>query len=129
MNSRNWILWAILVAALTFGLVSRANAVELPEVSLEDKVARSDIVVIARAEDLGDSVRAKEADAVTLRVLNVLKGKPSTKITLEHRSGIIEANPLCCVLGATYLMFLKHSSNGAYESVNGAHAIYLVSSP
>jgi hypothetical protein len=96
----------------------------VPELSLDEKVSRSDIVVIGKATGVDESTSSDLEEHSTFEVIISLKGTPPTRLTIISRHPISELSPACCAVGARYLLFLRHANGDVYESVNGPHGVY-----
>ena len=100
-------------------------AFEVPKRTLEARVASADIVVIGRVLQMRalEGVDAAALGSATVRVEAIFKGSADATVELGYRSGIPEGDPICCVLGTSYLMLLKKSPSGLYESVDGPYGV------
>jgi hypothetical protein len=61
----------------------------------------------------------------TISVDRVLKGEPRQAISVATTSVVMELDPRCCELGATYIMFLRQTTSGSpmLMSVRGAYGM------
>ncbi|WP_233842454.1 hypothetical protein [Dyella sp. 2HG41-7] len=114
-------VFSILVA----GLVDPARANYVREMSLEEKVRDSDVVMIARVETTLEKCERKSSCA-TVHVLKQLKGTVAPGLRVLYNGYIAEDNPLCCKVGETYLFFLKNVGENLYLSINGPYGIYVI---
>jgi hypothetical protein len=112
----------LVTAALLFVEIGHANAIK--ESSLEEKVKRSDIVLIGRVTSISESFCFKEFRCADVQMLEVLKGKKNQIVRVLWDGPIAEFNPACCALNAHYLFFLKRRKNNFYETVNAFHGVY-----
>jgi hypothetical protein len=109
------------LCALGAAMPSHANFVVEP--TFAEKLARADLVVIG-------TVTSAEPARATLDVLRTLKGEAGGAITVSTYSRIAELDPQCCVVGATYVMFLRRSpQNGEMHSVRGAYGMVRIGGP
>jgi len=109
----------VLVSTLVISTDAIANAV--PELSLEAKVSKANVVIIGQAisnESNSEKVYAR------VQVKSTLKGKPAKVLLVLTRGGIAEFAPMCCTPGQSYLFFLEDRGGGKYQSVNGRFGIY-----
>src|SRR6266478_2840807 len=113
--SKNRMLFAAMTAVLQLGFqVASGNAVT--EVSLEQKVRHSGVVIIGQVESLTATPSDGDDSRAVVRVVTVLKGKPQGKIEVTYRGLIAEQNPMCCTVGHRYLFFLQRTLGGRYQS-------------
>jgi hypothetical protein len=110
---------AVALFCLALGAAAIANVT--PRYSLEKKVALSDLVVIGRAVSVASF---RSGGFVSVHVDTYLKGSSSSQIDVITRGPIAEQNLKCCVVGKTYLFFLKQLPNRKYLSVNGPFGVY-----
>lgn len=98
------------------------------EISLQQKVKQSTIVVIGKVKSVSVSDEHCIANnrCADVRVTQVLKGKASGKVLVLFAGEDSEANPLCCEVGASYLFFITRVSGNYYATVNGPYGIYKV---
>lgn len=102
----------------------QAHAVELREMPLDERVAKSEWVGVAdhvRAAPCPEGSRGwcREGDLAVFRVHTSLKGiDPGTGMTVACRSRVAEASADACAPGR-YLLFLKRSPTGNYAVING----------
>jgi hypothetical protein len=122
-KSKNAFVFAILLGSTSWLIsVTHANAIE--EMSLEAKVQASDIVVLARVESTVARC-ARKSSCANLHVLHWLKGEREDKdVVVLFNGDLAEDNPLCCEMGKSYLLFLRHVGDGYYVSVNGMYGAY-----
>lgn len=100
--------WALLLAAVVVG---NACAVERPNPSIEERVAKAELIVVV------DGVKPlpysdKEFDKfyrVEARVAGVLKGKAAIgkRIEVVVNDTIAEYRNQCCAAGQSYVLFLR----------------------
>ena len=118
-----WSKSSLMLSALVVG---NACAIERPNPSIEDRVAKAELIVVV--EDVKPLPRTpKEFDKfyrVEARVAGVLKGKADigTHIEIVVNNTISEHRNMCCTTGQAYVLFL-HQHDGAYVFVgspNGA---------
>jgi hypothetical protein len=113
-----------LLALILFGAGDRSVANIIVQPTFEEKMAQAELVVIGtvtarQREDLRGSV--------TIRVLRSLKGEAGETLTVATSHGVPEMDPPCCVVGATYLMFLARARNGGrLIAVGGPGGIVMV---
>ena len=123
--------WSLL---LTVVIAGNACAVERPNPSIEDRVAKAElIVVVDGVKPLPHSV--KEFDKfyrLEARVAGVLKGKADIgkRIEIVVDDTIAEHRNKCCTAGQSYVLFLRQlqgkyvfvgSPNGAIPLELSAH--------
>jgi hypothetical protein len=96
--------------------------------TFDEKLAQSDLVVIATATATDGARRGGSGDAATLAVIRRLKGESADRIIVATTSRIAEENPQCCIRGETYLMFLVRMPDGSLHSVNGPFGMISIGS-
>ena len=123
LNHRSLI--AFMLAVIPLG--SGAN--QLRAMTLEEKVAKSDVVVVgtvvATAPDSSNSGYSPEY--AKIEVSEILKGMPGKTLNVQYKGPIPEENPSCCLVGKKYLFFLRKIDGSSYVSVNHRLGIYNLS--
>lgn len=115
----------IAIGLITLAVIGDARANEVREMSLENKVRLSAIVVIGSViSTKTETVSNIELEYARIRVDTVLKGKVPDSVDVLAKGSISEMDPNCCEVGKTYLFFLVKSRNGKFESANGPFGIY-----
>jgi hypothetical protein len=106
-----------------------ANANYVAELSLDEKVSASDLVVIGTVIPMPDSNETSRSvdEYATVQVETVLKGEASGSILFLSKGSISELNPDCCRAGARYFFLLKRINENKFASVNGRYGVYLIS--
>jgi len=104
---------------------SAANSNLVVDLPLEEKVHSADLVVIATASVVAP---AKGIDHpafrdVIFRPTRFLKGAKTRVLNVRMGSSVSEFDPDCCVVGASYLLFLKEETGGLYKVVNPPHGV------
>ncbi len=127
VGSRNLASYMPVLGILVVGLLCPAHANHVSEMTLEEKVRGSDVVMIARVETTLETCERKSSCA-TIHVLTPLKGTAAPGLKVLYNGYIAEDNPLCCKVGETYLFFLKSVGENLYRSVNGPYGIYEIHS-
>jgi len=95
---RNEMLIVVIAAIFVFAYEDvLGNAVT--ELSLEQKVHHSDVVVIGQVESLTPNSAGGEDDYAIVRVASILKGSPEGRIDAIYGGQIAEQNPMCCTQG------------------------------
>src|SRR5262245_41531168 len=112
------------IASLVYVSASLANDVR--EISTDEKWARSDIVVVGTVR-LANVPGSPGLEHSTIEVVLRLKGSPPNTITIISDDSVAEFSPVCCVAGASYLLFLQRGEGEVYQSINGPFGIYRVS--
>lgn len=121
-----------LVATLLLSVSIQCKANVLIELSLDEKSAQSDMVVIGTignilpcgVRDIGECHPG--ASTAMVVVADVLKGTPVDEILFRCREPLTEASPGACAPGEKYLLFLRLDARGVFHSVNGPHGAYLL---
>jgi hypothetical protein len=115
---------AVLVAAT-------AVANEIPGRDLASRLNISDAVVIGNVVSTHPiTIGASEQRYAVVRVITQLHGTKRTDgtITVLYDGPISEHNPICCVSGSDYLLFLKRVPGpGFFESAAGPYGAYPIS--
>jgi hypothetical protein len=122
------VLSAILVLSASISLMGRSTAFDLKEMTLDEKVSHSSIVVVGHvlSTQRGGDAPETQTEYATIRVETVLKGRPPLTFQFLTRGFVAESNPLCCQVGSKYLFFLERRNDGRYASVNGRYGVYLI---
>lgn len=110
----------LLAAALLLFSAGVARSSYIAELSLEEKAASSDLVVIGWVKSIKPDRRPISNPSVKfVRIATdlLMKGHERHEFTARIGSSIEEADPNCCVVGAVYIFFLKKSGE-QYEVVN-----------
>ncbi|MHA6204890.1 hypothetical protein ACXU4B_10730 [Dyella soli] len=116
----------IATALLAMAPIGVASGNQVPEKSLEERVATSDLVAIATVLRVDKSGCRKDFSCAHLSVSKSLKGPKVEQIVLLVDGPIAELDPACCVIGSTYLLFLQSVGGGVYGSTNGPFGAVLV---
>lgn len=112
------------------GVSSEAN--QILEYSLEEKIKRSDIVVLGRVSALSKEMSSGfSIEFADISVLGVLGGSSEVgdSIRFVYHEGVDELSSDCCEVGEEYLLFLSREGNGMYFSVNGQFGVYRIDHP
>ena len=116
------------VAGLQLAPPAAANA--LVEHSFEQKFDEADLVVIGTATVVDRRGPRGVGSTATLSVWRTLKGEHRGTIVVSTYSRIAEADPRCCEVGATYMMFLRRAPrDGELYSVNGPYGMVRIAGP
>lgn len=125
MSKRKYL--PILVASFMFtAFVNTGLAVQLNELTLEEKVARSELVIIGDVSKTLKNTADFGYDVAIVTPITVLKGTVTTPIRVAFNGPIAEARPDCCDLGGRYVFFITKNPKGDYYPVNGPLGIYRV---
>lgn len=139
-------IYAILLSVL-FIACNSVNARETKIQSLDEKVSRSDVILIGRVVSLGkpDANTVGVYGYAVVEIQNVIKGKDVPKNIKFITNGVYsEINPLCCVVGKQYIIFaqrgfdifddsgdevvaVRKSIKEYHAAVNGPYSAYEVS--
>jgi hypothetical protein len=108
-----------------FSSLGGAWAYDVPKRSLDARVQAADIVVIGTvvALDDHDDRDPSALGVATVKIGVTLKGAPVATIRLVFRRGIAELSPMCCSIGKSYFMMLRHTETGLYTSVDGPYGV------
>jgi len=129
-------LFIFVVGVFAFARYSESFAYSTTEWSLETKVQKSDVIVVGRVlntevhlVDLsaGNIKLKAEEHAATVAVTSILKGKPTKQIKIDYAGPMPEDHPDCCMVGNSYVFFLKRIRGDLYESINQRYGIYRIS--
>ena len=92
----------------------------LVELSFQQKLAESDIVLVGTIIAVVPGERGKYNGFARVRPLQMLKGRAEPEFIVLTQSRIAEEGPLPVEIGSTYMMFLRRTTDGAtLASVNG----------
>lgn len=111
----------LLVAGLL--LTGSASCNVYREIGLQEKVSRSDLVVIGTVSSISKDHCMELNSCATVKVLDVLKGDVSGPVRVLFNGEIAEMDPLCCKVGKSYLFFVRRVG-AYYRTVNGPFGIY-----
>ena len=110
-------------ALLSVGTI--AWAYDVPKRSLEARVQAADLVAVGTVVRLDDH-DDHDSSALGVATVNIgvtLKGASARTIRLVYRGGISELDPVCCVVGKSYVMLLHLTKTGLYSSVDGPYGV------
>lgn len=110
-------------------MVPLAYAGNLQKLSLEDRVSKSELVIIGKVSQIIRNTDGFGSDIALIKPENVLKGQAVQYIRFAFNGSIAESHSECCVIGGRYLLFMGRNKNGDYYSVNGRHGVYLLTAP
>ena len=108
---------SLLLAACALGLLTPANANIVMEPTFAEKMALSDLVVIGTVTAVDPGGDRGVGSTATLDIWGTIKGEHRDTIIVSTWHEVEEQNPRCCIVGATYMMFLEHSLRGQLVSV------------
>jgi hypothetical protein len=116
-------------AGLVFAVQSFAN--ELPKLSLEQLVSRSDVVVIGTVMSFqrGSDSSDHGLQNAVISVTTTLKGNPGHTIVVVARGDSPEEDAGALQLRAAYLLFLFRGKDGVFHAVNGPRSVFSVPPP
>jgi hypothetical protein len=111
----------MLAGAVLLAIAPRvACANELIPYSFDERMDKSDVVVIGKALSLSRSGASACCDAFSkIKVLRVLKGHASHVLKVFTQDEVIDFDSLCCEIGKTYLFFLSTKPSRTYSVVDG----------
>jgi hypothetical protein len=116
------------LSALSVAAPLAANLVVEP--TFEGKMELSEAVIIGTVKAVNRGGRHGAGSSATLSVLKAFKGESGDTIVVGTYHPVDEMNPRCCELGATYLMFLRHSvRNGQLVSIRGVFGMIRIGGP
>jgi hypothetical protein len=120
-----------LFIALALGVADAPAAANIVvELTFAEKMNRSDLVVVGTVTGMNRGRRGGVGSTATMSVERTLKGRSPAIITVSTSHPIVELDPRCCELGATYLLFLEEPSRGEIYSPNfGAFGMVKVGGP
>jgi len=109
---------ALATASLLCGYVP-AEANVFIEMTFSEKMQKADLVVVVTVLSTHTDAKDVYGNFAEVETVATLKGTASPRIEVETRSQIAEADPHCCEIGATYVMFLYKAPRQRMASVNG----------
>lgn len=109
----------LLALALTGMIPCVADANLLVEMSFKEKMTESDSVIVGTVTSTVPRHAGRYDASAVVSVIATLKGDPSAQLVVLTSSRIPEESPQCCLVGATYVMFLRRTPDGRLRSVNG----------
>lgn len=117
------------ILALSLLVACPASASVVANLSFEELVKRSDVVVIAtkissewRRFRLHNDI-ARDLEVITLQVKNPLKGDVESSIKFLPKNGVYELDVDCCKAGKNYIFLLRTADGIHFESVNGKYGV------
>jgi len=110
----------ILLAALS----NSAQGNVLKELSLDQKVESSELVIIGTVVGVKEQGCLEMYRCAYLKVVSVLKGSPDAEIPVLFDGPIAEEESACCEAGRSYLFFLTKVRGAYYASSNGPYGVY-----
>src|SRR5262245_4820856 len=99
-RTRGAVLSCVLVLAAAWSGGAESNHV--PEMTLAQKVAASDVVAIARVLAVDEGPCMEMSRCARLGVSTTLKGKPSSEMVVLFDGPVAEFDPPCCEVGRAY---------------------------
>lgn len=120
---------SLLFASCALGLQAPASANIVMEPTFAEKMALSELVVIGTVTAVDPGGERGIGSTATLDVWWTIKGEHRDTISVSTWHEVEEQNPRCCVVGATYMMFLEHSLRGQLVSVWGLFGMVRVGGP
>lgn len=115
--------------AVILNSAAQSSAAGLADMTFDEQVIESDIVVLAKPKKglrhgfhrLDDTGRVGVTE---MKVSIVLKGQNDIKVLyLVTKDEIAERSPSCCIDGKLYLLLLKRGRDNMFEAVNGRHSV------
>ncbi|NWB95764.1 hypothetical protein HX882_07685 [Pseudomonas gingeri] len=106
--------------------VQLASAGELQELSLDERVSKSELVIIGKVRQVVRNTDGFGSDVALVTSENVLKGQAAQEIRFAFNGSIVESHSECCVVGGRYLLFMARNKEGEYYSVNGRYGVYML---
>lgn len=120
---------SLLFASCALGFHSPAGANFVLEPTFAEKMARSELVVIGTVTAVDPGGERGVGSTATLDVWWTIKGEHRDTISVITWHPIEEGNPRCCVVGATYMMFLVRSVRGDLMSVWATFGMVRIGGP
>src|SRR3954463_11486410 len=99
---------ALATVSLMWGSVP-AEANVFIEATFSEKMQEADVVIVATVVSTHIDANDLYGNFAEVETLAILKGAANPRLEVETRSQIAEADPHCCEVGATYVMFLYRS--------------------
>jgi hypothetical protein len=119
ITCRSNLVLAVIFVALA---QSPASANVLREMTREQKLSASDLVVVAKPTNCRPLRRNDRTAPCTLRVVETIKGVPMKTVTFNRASVIAEQTVACCRQSHSYLLYLRRQA-GMWWSVNGGFGV------
>lgn len=114
----------ILPLLIAPALTARAQANLLVELSFQEKMAISDVVIVGTVTAALPGRREQYDATATVHTLATLKGTPEAQHIVLTREKIPENHTGCCEVGATYVMFLERTPDESrLRSINGRYGM------
>lgn len=104
--------------------VQLASAGDLQQLSLDERVSRSELVIIGKVRQIVRNTDGFGSDIAQVTSESVLKGQAEHEIRFAFNGSIVESHSECCVVGGRYLFFMARNKKGEYYSVNGRYGVY-----
>jgi hypothetical protein len=99
------------------------NANAFKQMSSEERVRKSDVVVVGIVEFRGDGLCMAHGTCAKLSIRTVLKGEPAAELWFQYGGTIAEESPRCCDIGQRAVFFLKRHADGFYIPVDGPASV------
>lgn len=115
-----------------FGVVAATGAAanDIRKMSLDELVAQSDLVVIARGSDAPGPFYAEDLPGLSeVVVFETLKGSSPAEISVVTKPFVVEQAMRCCSDGEFYILFLRESSSGRWVGTNGPYSSVRIALP
>jgi len=123
----NKIKYQILTAFLSlFSFIGTTSAFQVNELTLDEKVARSELVIIGDVSRTLAHTGDFGYDVAVITPVNILKGIVSSDIRVAFNGPVSESRPRCCEKGGRYLFFIAKNPSGDYYSINGPFGIFRI---
>ncbi len=114
----------LLVFSLIAGM-NYASANVLPNLTLEDKAAQSDVVVIGKIIGAHSAVGKSEPYSL-VEIEIIFKGSTSKNVKIFPRSYYFERSINCCLIGRRYMFFLKRINGNDFRVLYGRNGVFLI---
>ena len=114
----------LLVFSLIAG-INYASANVLPNLTLEEKSAQSDLVVIGKIIGV-HSADDKSVPYSSLKIEIIFKGNNAKIIKIFPRSYFVERSIDCCLIGRRYMFFLKKIKGDDFQVLYGRNGVFLI---
>lgn len=116
---------ALLVTLLALsGVPATSFANFLVPQSLEEKVRRSDEIIVGKVETITTVEDYRQYAVVSVK--SVIKGEAFDTVKVWLVSSIPEANVHSCQTGKSYVFFLVKTLDGNYKSTNGRYGVVAI---
>lgn len=98
----------------------QAESISPSKKYIGDMVLESDLIMVGKVVEV---LPFEKQGQMYARVISISQIKGSGDANFIYKTGISELDPDCCVVGKTYLLFLRRQPDGYFVSVGGRQGV------